>query len=566
MKRRKHNKKIINYTRNKLALVIIISALVIGVIGFWFYQRNVYSKEILKLEILGPEATELAQEIEYTVKYKNNGNVRLEEPQLVFVLPDYSLVGEGENLKKEITLEDIYPGQEQTFAFKARLLGKEGDLKKAQAWLSYRPKNLKARYESTTSHTTQIKSVPLTLEFDLPSKIDSGKELRFNLNYFSNTDYPLANLGIKIEYPADFEFLSSRPKSLEEGDFEIGLLNKAQGGRIEITGNLKGELGEQKQFKAQLGTWQDGEFVVLKESIRGVEIVTSSLYISQQINNNPQYVASAGDTLHYEIFFKNIGNDALGNLFLVARLEGELFDLSTLKATAGDFEAGDNSIVFDWRKVPNLQFLDVGEEGKVEFWVELKDDWSIANINDKNQVLRSKISLSQAQKEFVTKVNSKLAVAQKGYYQDEVFGNSGPIPPAFGQQTTYTIIWQAKNYYNDVKNIKVKATLGNGVSLTGNIFPEDSPLTFDSVSREVVWKMEGLDAGSGVLDPGPSVSFQIVFTPASSQRGQTPNIIGEAQITGEDQFTELLVSAKSPAINTTLPDDDMVSPSQGIVQ
>ena len=552
--------------KNKLILAAISMAAIAGIVGFWYFQRNIYSKEILRLEILGPEQTELGQEIEYTVKYKNNGNVRLEDPSLVFEFPKHSLLEEGEVLRKEIILEDIYPGQEQAFSFKARLLGKEGDIKKARVWLSYRPKNLKARYESETSHSAQITSVPLTLEFDLPSKIESGKEVIFRLNYFSNANYPLSDLGIKAEYPSDFEFENSKPQALEERDWEIGLLNKAEGGRIEITGNLKGEVGEQKQFKAQLGSWQEGEFVLLKEAIRAVQIVSPSLYITQEINNSPYYVASAGDTMHYEIFFKNIGEESFNNLFLVSRLEGEIFDLDSLKAPLGDFESGDNSIIFDWRRVSKLQFLGPQEEGKIEFWVELKEDWTSEAANDKDSVLRNKVYLSQAQEEFVTKVNSKIEIVQKGYYEDEVFGNTGSIPPQAGNQTTYTIIWQAKNYYNDVKNMKVKATLGSNVRLTGKIFPEGAALTFDSGSREVVWKMENLDAGKGVSGPGPSVAFQIGFTAKASQEGQTPTLIGQAEITGEDQFTNLTVSGQGLSINTTLPDDDTVSSSEGVVR
>src|SRR3989344_663125 len=534
-----------NYTKNKLILIAVGLVVIVGLVGFWSWQKNSYSKETLKLEILAPGEAALGQEIEYTVRYKNNGNIRLEDPRLTFEFPAYSLVGEGESLRKEITLESIYPGQEQTFSFKTRLLGQEGEMKKAQAWLNYQPKNLKARYESETSHSARISSVPLTLEFDLPSKIDAGKEIDFQLNYFSNVDYPLANLGLKIEYPSNFEFQSSKPKSLEKTDWNIGLLNKAEGGRIQITGNLNGGVGEQKQFKAQLGMWSSGEFVLLKETVRAVQIVTPSLYISQQINNNSQYVARAGDTLHYEIFFKNIGNDAFSNLFLVVKLEGDLFAFQTTKAPLGDFESGDNSLVFDWRKIPKLQFLDAQEEGKIEFWVDLKDDWLITNADQKNPILKDNVFLGQAQKEFTTKVSSKLAIIQQGYYADEVFGNSGPNPPQAGNQTTYTVIWQAKNYYNDVKGVRVKATLDNNVRLTGRIFPEDSRLTFDSNSREVVWELDDLEAGKGVLSPALSVAFQIALTP---QYGGNSNLVGPAEITGEDEFTNLIIDGDASVI------------------
>lgn len=547
MKKYKRNNMIDYIKRNKFVLAMIVAVIVIGAIGFWYWQKNSYSKDILKLEILGPGEAVLGQEIEYTVRYKNNGNIKLESPKLTFEYPSHSLLGEGESSRKEITLEDIYPGQEKTFTFKARLLGNEGEMKTARVWLNYQPKNLKARYESETSQSAKLSSVPLTLEIGLPSKIDSGKEISFQLNYFSNVDYPLANLGIKVEYPSDFEFQSSKPKALGETDWNIGLLNKAEGGRIEIAGKINGKIGEQKQFKAQLGAWQDGEFVLLRETVRAVQIVTPYLYISQQINNSSQYIARAGDTLHYEIFFKNIGYDAFSNLFLVAKLEGNLFDFSTLKAPLGSFQSGDNSIVFDWQQVQKLQFLDAQEEGKVDFWIDVKKDWAITNNNDKNPVLKNKVFLSQAQQEFSTKVDSKLEIIQKGYYQDEVFGNSGPNPPQVGVQSTYTIIWQVKNYYNDVKGVRIKAVLGNNARLTGRIFPEDARLTFDSNSREVVWELGDLEAGKGILSPVSSVAFQVALT---AQQVGASNLIGAAKITGEDQWTNQITSGEAAAINT----------------
>ena len=335
----------------KITLFIVILAAITGIAGSYYYQKNIYSKEILKLEILGPEETDLLQEVEYIVKYKNNGDTRLEEPELIFEYPEYSIpIGET-SLRITKNSEElggaIYPGEEKTFNFKVRLLGKEGEAKTAKAILSYRPKNLKASYESSTTFTTIIKKVPLTFEFDLPSKVESGKEFKFRLNYFSNIDYPLSNLRIAIEYPSNFEFIESTPKSLEKKEWDIGLLNKAEGGRIEITGKLSGEVGEEKVFQAEIGSWQEGEFVLLKEINEGIALVKPSLYISQQINGNPKYITSPGDLLHYQIFFKNIGEEFLSNLFLISKLEGKALNFETLKSPQGSFASGDNSIIFD---------------------------------------------------------------------------------------------------------------------------------------------------------------------------------------------------------------------------
>ena len=557
----------------KLTLIIIILAAIAGIAGLYYYQRNIYSKEILKLEILGPTETELAQEIEYIVKYKNNGNTRLEEPELIFEYPEYAISSEGNSQRVTKNAADfggaIYPGEEQTFSFKARLLGKEGEVKQAKATLSYQPKNLKARYESSTTFTTVIKKVSLTFDFDLPTKIESGKDFDFKLNYFSNVDYPLSDLRVTIEYPSDFEFVESIPQSLEKTDWDIGLLNKAKGGRISITGKLRGEIGEEKVFQAKLGTWRDGEFILLKEIAKGVEITKPSLYVSQQINGNPRYIASPGDSLHYQISFKNLGEDIFTNLFLIVKLEGKAFDFGALKAPQGSFESGDNSIIFDWKRVSKLQFLDAGEEGEAEFWIELKDEWPISGSEDKNPEIKTNVYLSQIQEQFVNKVNSKLEIVQKVYFQDEVFGNAGSLPPRAGESTSYTVMWQARNFYNDVSGVKVKAKLPSNVDLTGNIFPEDgsSNFTFDSESREIVWGVGDLKVSEGVAGTAaPNLSFQVRLTPSADQIGQTPEIIGEAMISGEDQWTGEIIRGTSSAVNTTLPDDPTVTGEQSIVQ
>ena len=556
----------------KFTIFIIILALVVGIYGLYYYQKNVYSKDVLKLEILGQEETELLQEIKYTVKYKNNGNVRLEEPELVFDYPDNALPADGTSLrvvkKSEELGEVIYPGQEKTFTFTARLMGQEGEVKEARASLSYQPKNLKARYVSETSFTTIIKKIPLNFDFDLSSKIESGKELKFRLNYFSNVDYPLAGLRIIIDYPSGFEFIDSTPKSLEKTEWDIGLLNKAEGGRIEISGKLVGEVGAEKIFQAKIGTWQDGEFILLKEVSRGITVIKPALYITQQINNNPKFTASPGDLLHYEVFFRNIGEEFLNDMFLLVTLNGSAFDFETVRAPEGDFTPGDNSIIWDWRRVKNLQLLSPQSEGKVEFWVELKDEWEIKNLEDKNPEIKTIIFLSQAKEEFTNKVNSKLAISQKGYFNDEIFGNSGPLPPKAGEATTYTITWQAKNYYNEVKDAKVKAVLPKNVSLTGKIFPQEQTdkITFDSQSREIVWNVGDLAVGQGILTSAPNISFQVAFLPGESQKGQIPEIIGQAEIIGQDEWTGETLRVSSPSINTALPDDGRVSEEQGRVR
>ncbi len=564
--------------RNKIFVILPIAFLVLGALGYFYYQKNIYSKEILKLEIMGPEYADLAEEVEYIVKYKNNGDTRLEEPELVFEYPQHALpIGEDalRVTKGQDTLgEAIYPGEEKTITFKARLFGKEGEMLQAKASMLYRPKNLKPFYENSTTFTTVIEKVSLSLEIDLPSKTESAKEIQFGINYFSNLSYPLSDLRVKMEYPSDFEFSESEPEGLAKNEWEIASLNRAEGGRIDVKGNLMGETEETKVFQAKLGLWQNNEFVLLKEVNRGVQISIPSLYISQQINGNPEYVASAGDILHYEIFFKNIGEEDLNNLFLIAKLEGP-FDFPSLKSYTGEFETGDNSIVFDWRRNSSLQILKSQQEGKVEFWINLKDDWESGNSNQKAV---NKIYLGQTRKDFETKINSKVELANKVYFQDdskffegdprpegeEVFGNTGEIPPKVGSMTTYTVIWQVENGSNPVEGVKIRAVLPENVGLTGKIFPEEqvSNFTFDSKSKEIVWIVGSLEKSQ----KSSSIAFQVALVPDSSQQGETPLLVKDVSISGDDKWTARSFQIEGLEISTASLGDENAGEGAGEVR
>jgi hypothetical protein len=548
----------------KIILFFTVLFLIAGAVGFWYWQRNDYSKDILKLEILSQEQVQAGEEVEYTVRLKNNGEIRLEDAELIFQAPKQSILEDYSDNRVTRKIEDIYPGEERTYSFKARLFGKEGDTLEAKAWLDYRPKNLKARYESQTSFVSKIKFVPLTFEFDLPSKAEDGEGLDFSLNYFSNINYLLKDLRIKITYPQGFQFESSKPQALDETEWSLPSLYQASGGRIEIKGKLEGQEGEEKVFKAQLGMIRNGEFWVLKEASQAVEIVEPSLYVSTLINNSQDYKAEAGDFLHYEIFFRNIGKRPIEKKFMIASLEGDFFDLSTLKSARGEFGKGDNTILWDWKTVPQLRFLDAGQEGKVEFWIKLKND---VDIKVKNPLLRVKVNLAGVEKTFETKINSKIELTQKAYFNQEFFPTEGPLPPRVGESTKYVILWQLSNTWNDLRNVKVKAVLGENVSPTGKLFPEDAKFTYDPDSREVIWNVGELKAWESFENSSTStLAFQIALTPSKSQKGTSPILVEQAEVVAEDSFTSEIITQEASAVNTALPDDETVSSQQGIVK
>lgn len=554
--------------RLKVIYAVLIVCAILAVVGFWFWQRNTFSTGNVKLEILAPEKATMGQELTYVVKWKNVGEIELENAELTFEYPEGSVPAEGEDLRIAKTVDDINPGQEVSLKFAARLFGKENEIKEARASLSYTPRNLNASFRSETSATSIISFVPLNFEFDLPSRMEGGQQFDITLNYFSNSEYPLSDLRVQMDYPDGFSFKNATPAPLGDNEWNIGVLNRTEGGRITVRGTLNGDVDDVKLFRAVLGSWKEGKFTVMRETTKAVQITKPQVLISQAVNASSNFVASVSDTLHYEIFFKNPTDKILENLFLVVTLDGRAFDLDSVKPNGGQFQRGDNSIIWEAKDVSKLRFLGRGEEGRVEFWINVKDEIETFSPQDKNLVLKDRVLLSEATAEFELKLNMGLVGDQKGFFENDVFENQGVHPLLVGQRNTYTIIWQAKNRYSDAQSVKMKALLPQGVELTGKIFPETSILTFDSGSREIVWEVGDIPAGTGFFEELsiPSVAFQVAFTPTSVHRGKAAELVGEARIAGEDLFTGQIVSSVDGPIDTTLPDDDSITEQTGVVQ
>jgi hypothetical protein len=183
--------------------------------------------------------------------------------------------------------------------------------------------------------------------------------------------------------------------------------------------------------------------------------------------------------------------------------------------------------------------------------------------------LSNKVMIGPAREDFVTKISSKLELAQKIFFNDEIFGNSGPIPPQAGVPTTYTVTWQAKNYYSNVKAVTVKALLPPEAQfVAAKIFPEDQAgkLAYDPATREITWNIGDMTAGQGLVSNPLNISFQTAVTPMNSQVGNTAGIIGAAVIRGDDSWTEISLESTAPAVDTASISDTGAAQNGGIVQ
>ncbi|MBL7053482.1 MAG: hypothetical protein ISS02_02400 [Candidatus Portnoybacteria bacterium] len=548
--------------------------------GFMFWHGlTSFDVDDVKLEINGPERIISGEEVVYKVKYQNNTKLSLKNVKLVFHYPEGSIHLGNNDLIESLNLADLKVGQENQVEFPVRIIGLKDEIKKVSVRLSYEPGDITSVFNNQSEFSSEIISVPLILNFDIPKKLVNGQSFEFSLKFLNQSDVSFNNLQIKLEYPSGFIFKSSEPQTLKGNSiWSVDEINAGQEVEIFINGNIQGEEGDNKPFKAQVGILDNNQFIPYSESISALKISSSPLSAIQTVNGSSNYIAEAGEKLDYQINYKNTTDVGIRSVVITSKLEGNALDYMTLDLKEGSFDGNLQTITWRASNLPELEFLGPGQEGTVKFSIKVKKPLPINNYSDKNFEIINKVKVDSlqaplslkdidiaGQNETLVKIKSQLTVQAQAYYNDDLIGNSGPIPPKVGQTTTYTIKLRLINSGNDLNNVKVEAFLPPHVKWVGKFNPSNSDLKYNFNTGQLIWNVGDLISATGILSPVKETAFQVSITPGLANVGNLLELIGQSRVSGYDDFVSLEVSGTDKPIDTDLPDDLTVSRKQGMV-
>ncbi|MBU2068433.1 hypothetical protein KKE13_02560, partial [Patescibacteria group bacterium] len=493
--------------------------------------------------------------------------------------PKDSIPANQQSLDETIDLPDLAPGQEKEIELLVRIIGLRGENQKAWVELSYQPVGISSQYTNVAEFISQVISVPLILDFDLPEKLVTGQDFDFSLRYLNQAEVSFDDIRIRIDYPAGFVFESANLNPLEDENNNVWSLGKLMAGeqsRISIRGNIQGKEGEVKSFKAQLGIFQNEEFTPYSETVGALQISNSPLSISQTVNESTNYIAQANQILTYQINYQNTTDIGIKNVVITSKLEGKVLDFTSLELGSGSFNGDTQTITWNASNVSNLALLGPYQKGQLSFSIRIKNPLPINGYSDKNFIVNNEVKIDSlevplslkdieitGQSKMTTKIASQLTLQSQGYYYDDLITNSGPIPPKVSQTTSYTIKWRLVNTSNDLKNVKVIGSLPPHVNWNNRV--SGTGLTYNSQTGQIIWSVGDLQAATGVLLPVKEVAFQISITPSLAHLGNLVELISQSQASGQDNFVDLALTNTDESIDTDLPDDLMISQQQGRV-
>lgn len=552
---------------------IIILTLVI--FGIFRYKQSAFSEEGVVTKIDGPTSASSGKLLTYEISYTNNNRAALSGVILRVTYPESFKPGENSNFNVEgqtsgvFTIGNIPGNSSGKVILNGNIYSPKGTLMYIKSDLIYTPSNFNSQFDAKNQLGVNVETSPIDLEILAPQKISSGDSVDYQINYTNTGKEDFDNIKVKVDYPDSFTFSRANPITSEGSNiWYVGHLAAGQSGKIVASGKLEGSRDEVKNVKVYIGTSDQTQFIGYSEEQASTAIVTSPIEIFQTANGLNSYITKSGDVLMFSIIYKNNGNIDLRDVILNEKIDSPILDYASLKLKKGAFDP--NSHVITWKGVddPSLKNLAPGQSGRVDFSIKVKDVIPVATANDKNYVISAtaKIDSPDIQTPINSnkivsgnnmdiKLDSKLVLDMKGYYNDTTIPNSGPIPPKVGVATTYTIHWKAINVSNDISGAKVNATLPTGVTMTGKVSPDDGKLTYNSRDNSLIWDIGNISAGAGILNVPLEVAFQVQVTPGPNQLNEIVLLVNPVTFSAKDLFTGDDLTVSTDKKNAALTED-----------
>ncbi|MDP2638881.1 MAG: hypothetical protein Q8P06_01790 [Candidatus Azambacteria bacterium] len=556
--------------------VIFFIALVASGTVFYFWLTS-FKESLIDFSISGPDQISSGENSDFIVSYWNNTNQVLQNANLIIRYPQGAIVDGGKNIQN-IDLGDIGIGGGGKREINATLVGADKSIQKIEAILSYRPQNNSSTFENKISKEVIITDSALSIEFKIPEIVMANVKNIYVVHYKNNTEKVFQNVSIEAVYPSGFSFISAdRMPAKNNNTWNLGDLNPNEEGDITITGVLKDD--QNVNFELAIGIIEGGKFHQFNQISSEINLVVLPLKIDISVNNQSNMAVNPGDNLRFKIHYENNSDIALLDVIIKAKLEGLMYDFSSLK-TVGYFNGLDGTITWNGGNWLDFKSLPAGASGDVEFDLNVKPKHIVRTFRDKNFLLNVSATIETAtapqslkiKKLSVTddltiQLNTKTELKTAGYYYDQTIKNSGPLPPKVGQTTTYTVHWQVTNYSNDVESAKVKTILPEGISwLDKKSGAGAATLEYNDRTGELVWDIGKVTAGTGVLLSPYEVIFQVGLTPSINKVNMIVPILSASALTGKDAFTGVDILTTAPVLNSDLPDDPGVDYPKSRVQ
>jgi len=559
--------------RNNYRLKILLAGFAFFVLAmavsslFLVFGKNSISAGNITIAATGPFTIGGGEELQMQVGITNNNTVPIESATLIVQYPQGTLSA-GEDRKElfteRLSLETIEEGETINVPLRALVFGEENQEKIVEVSVEYRVRGSNATFfKEAEPLRFKISSSPIIVRADTLKKISSGQETVVKLTIVSNSPTTLSELLVRAEYPTGFDFTKSTPApEYGKNMWLIEDLKPESEQVITITGVVVGKESDEHAINFTVGVPNERERQTLASIFATArtefQIEQPFLDIDLEIegSSDPEVVAQPGRRTNAAIEITNSLDDTLYDVKVEVQLSGNAFSIYEVSPSSGYFDPDKNTITWDVSNTPQLRQATPGESKRLSFSVDPSSNVSrTPQINVNVNVEARRVSESQVAEYLkgsaasIIKVVSAPTIRSVATHGDEVFEDTGPVPPVVGRATTYTISMLVENGSNEIADTIVTTSLPAYVTWLDETAGAGT-IEYNPTTRGLEW-----DAGDILANGQSYASFQVSLVPSKLQLGTIPTLISEQRVRAVDKFTQSVVRASNPAVTTLIEDE-----------
>jgi hypothetical protein len=548
---------------------LIFFVFAIGFAAYMFFRgASSVSNDNIDITVLGNAFTEGGSELPLQVEIVNRNKADLELANLVIEYPR----GASDNPTEVVRLAresigTIPAGARTERLFKVTLYGDQGLVRNVKIKLEYHPAGSNAIFTKESSYPVTINSSPISLIVDSPTQTSANQPFTFNINANLNTNLPEEETVLEVSYPQGFVFDSASPAPTNGNTmWSLKDLTKTTPFKLSVTGHMVGQDGDEQAFHVYVGTKKAGKSsvdVVYNSFLQTISIVRPFLDARVVVGGNDVDIpsVSGGQRVNADIVWSNNLPTSISDVQITAKISGNVLDKSAVSAPAGFYDSTSSQIVWTKNTMPDLSYIAPGEQGRLNFqFVPLSLVDSDAKISSPQVVVEVSIKGRQADSgsgfvdvnnfsKKIIKIMSDLQLAASMNYV------SGSMPPKAETETRYKVSWVLSNSTNSISGAEARAMLPLYVKYVGRVAGNTENISYNDVSREVIWKIGNVSPNTGSSSNSREADFVVSFVPSLSQAGTIPEIIKSVVLVGQDTFTSTNIRSSRGPLNTNLKND-----------
>ncbi|MFH1522374.1 MAG: hypothetical protein ABIE43_00970 [Patescibacteria group bacterium] len=489
-------------------------------------------------------------------------------------------------------LDDIGPKGNGQVKIKGMVIGQEDMANIFFAQITYMPENFSSEFKKESTFTVLVDGIGLNVNAEYATASLVGEKNEIIIGISVNENNYLSKFNLEIDSLENLEVIGltapvtnekKEPsliiEEIDDKTWQISGLKEiispdstTVDQELKIEYMLNKKIEDNQDFTLRLVQTDEKDLkYIFWEKIINLEIMNSDLNLTLIINGSKNdQVIDFENKLNYSIVYANKGETSMKDVIIMAVLDSDFLDWTTLKDKNNGRERG-NTISWSKEEIKGFEELEINEEGIIDFSIntlpfresDLGKDFQVKSYAQYNIGNIEEFS-NQAQEDMdnrsntiINKINSDLNLEEEARYfsKDNIPVGAGPLPPKVGEKTSFKVYWTLNNNLHELTEALVEVKLPDYVSWESRNRTSVGGLSYEGGSHKVIWRIGRLPVSVYQSE----AEFSISITPTENDRDKIMVLIPGSTIRAIDSETGASLERSTKAKTTKLEEDEIAA-------